>query len=239
MESFWRRLRYYGLGFGLGLILTFGIFNTRGCSWTPGNRVKDAINKRIWIIDNRDVRSFYKDHKLNDKKFYRLIQDADVSFTKSIRSGRHKVYDLTFTDGNNKEAHCLARMTDESFVVEFIPFVRSVKLLKKALKNRKSTAYGAGIVHTPKNKNLVYSDTSPGIKEHLRALGITNDIQLQKELLSGSFDYQKSRLNEQPRPIHIFKFRPTLRPKLQVAAACIWYKDKIKVYNLSEEHLNF
>jgi hypothetical protein len=167
------------------------------------------------------------------------MQDADISFTKSIRSGRHKVYDLTFTDGNNKEAHCLARMTDESFVVEFIPFVRSVKLLKKALKNRKGAGYGAGIVHAPKNKNLVYSDTSPGIKEHLRALGITNDIQLQKELLSGSFNYQKSRLNEQPRPIHVFKFRPTLRPKLQVTAACIWYKDKIKVYNLSEELLNF
>lgn len=239
MESFWRRLRYYGLGFGLGLILTFGIFNTRGCSWTPENRVKEAINKRIWIIDNRDVRTFYKDHKLNDKKFYRLIQNADISFTKSIRSGRHKVYDLTFTDGNNNEAHCLARMTDESFVVEFIPFVRSVKSLIKALKNRKSTAYSAGIVHAPKNKNLVYSDTSPGVKEHLRALGINNDIQLQKELLSGHFEYQKSRLNEQPRPVHVFQFRPTMRPRLQVTATCIWYKDKIKVYSLSEERLHF
>jgi hypothetical protein len=239
MESFWRRLRYYGLGFGLGLILTFGIFNTRGCSWMPENRVKEAINKRIWIISNRDVRTFYKDHKLNDKKFYRLIQDADISFTKSIRSGRHKVYDLTFTDGNNKEAHCLARMTDESFVVEFIPFVRSVKFLKKALKNRKSTAYSAGIVHAPKNKHLVYSEDSPALKEHLRALGIKNDIQLQKELLSGFFEYQKSRLNEQPRPVHVFQFRPTLRPRLQVSATCIWYKDKIKVYSLSEERLHF
>ena len=203
----------------------------------PENRVKEAINKRIWIIDERDVRAFYKDHKLNDKKFYRLIQDADISFTKSIRSGRHKVYDLTFTDGNNKEAHCLARMTDESFVVEFIPFVRSVKILKKALKNRKSTAFSAGIVHAPKNKNLVYSDTSPGVKEHLRSLGINNDIQLQKVLLSGAFDYQKSRLNEQPRPVHVFNFRPTQH--VAVSATCIWYKDKIKVYELKETPLNF
>jgi hypothetical protein len=130
-------------------------------------------------------------------------------------------------------------MTDESFVVEFIPFVRSVKVLKKALKNRKSTAYGAGIVHAPKNKNLVYSDTSPGIKEHLRALGINNDIQLQKELLSGFFEYQKSRLNEQPRPVHVFQFQPTQQFKVAVSATCIWYKDKIKVYGLTELPLDF
>lgn len=235
MESFWRRLRYYGLGFGLGLILTFGIFNTRGCSWTPENRVKDAMNKRVWIVDMQRVNSFYKAHKLTDAKFYRLMQDADISFTKSIRSGRHKVYDITFTDGKNKEAHCLARMTDESFVVEFIPGVKNIKEYRKM----KSLSFGASIIHDPVQKHLVYSEDNPAIKEQLRSLGILNDIQLQKALLSGHFDYQKSRLNEQPRPIHVFQFRPTLRPKLQVTAACIWYKDKIKVYSLSEERLHF
>lgn len=239
MESFWKRLRYYGLGFGLGLILTFGIFNTRGCSWTPENRVKEAINKRVWIIDNRDVRSFYKAHKLNDKKFYRLIQDADVSFTKSIRSGRHKVYDLTFTDGNHREAHCLASMTDESFVVEFIPYVRSVKLLKKALKNKKDTAHGAKIVHAPKNKYLVYSEDRPALKEHLRSLGIATDMQLQNLLLKGAYDYEASRLKEQPRPVHVFKFRPNKKLDVAISATCIWYKDKIKVYGLTEIPLKF
>ena len=88
-------------------------------------------------------------------------------------------------------------------------------------------------------KNEINQEGEPAIKEHLHALGIHNDIQLQKALLSGHLDYQKSRLNEQPRPIHVFQFRPTLRPKLQVTAACIWYKDKIKVYSLSEERLTF
>lgn len=235
MTSFWKRLRYYGLGFGLGLVLTFGIFNTRGCSWTPQNRVKEAINKRIWIVDFQDVNSFYKEHKLNNAKFYRLLQDADISFTKSIRSGRHKVYDLTFTDGKNKKAHCLARMTDESFVVEFIPFVNSVKALKK----RKRLARKAEIVHAPPNKHLIYSDDSPAVKEQLRALGISTATQLQKAVLSGAFDYQKSRLNEQPRPIHVFEFRPTPNSKETVCATCIWYKDKVKVYGLTELPLNF
>jgi hypothetical protein len=236
MESFWRRLRYYGLGFGLGLILTFGIFNTRGCSWTPENRVKDAMNKRVWLVDMQKINSFYKDHKLNDAKFYRLMQDADISFTKSIRSGRHKVYDITFTDGKKQEAHCLARMTDESFVVEFIPGVQNIKEYRKM----KRSSIGASIIHTPNQKHLVYAEDNPAIKEHLRALGIPNDIQLQKALLSGHFDYQKSRLKEQPRPVHVFQFIPqNNKRRIEVSAACIWYKDKIKVYSLSEERIHF
>jgi hypothetical protein len=119
--------------------------------------------------------------------------------------------------------------------VEFIPGVKNIKEYRKM----KSPSFGASIIHTPNQKHLVYAEDNPAIKEHLHALGIHNDIQLQKALLSGHFDYQKSRLNEQPRPIHVFQFRPTLRPKLQVTAACIWYKDKIKVYSLSEERLTF
>jgi hypothetical protein len=103
----------------------------------------------------------------------------------------------------------------------------------------KSLSFGASIIHAPVQKHLVYSEDNPAIKEHLRALGIRNDIQLQKELLSGHFDYQKSRLKEQPRPIHVIEFRPKNNKRIEVSAACIWYKDKIKVYSLSEERLHF
>ena len=159
------------------------------------------MNKRIWMINEQSIQNFYSQHHLNDKKFYRLIQDAEISFTKSIRSGRHKVYALIFTDGNHKKAHCFARMTDESFVVEFIPGIRTLKAFKKM----KRPTNGARIVHVPTLKHLIYSDENPALKEHLRSIGIQNDIQLQKQLLSGSFDYQKSRLNELPRPIHVFE----------------------------------
>jgi hypothetical protein len=104
----------------------------------------------------------------------------------------------------------------------------------------KSLSFGASIIHAPVQKHLVYSEDNPAIKEQLRSLGILNDIQLQKELLSGHFDYQKSRLKEQPRPIHVVKFRPEYnKRRIEVSAACIWYKDKIKVYSLSEERIPF
>ena len=235
MESFWRRLRYYGLGFGLGLILTFGIFNTRGCSWMPSNRVKEAMNARVWVMNKAVQQDFFQKNKLTKDQFYKAIQDADIAFTKSIRSGKHKVYDLTFNTSSKKDVHCLARMTDESFVVEFIPFVSSVKALKK----QQTKHSEAPIIHTPNNKNLVYSDTRPALQAHLKALGLANDSQLQKALFKGAFHATKSRLNEQPRPLHMFSFRTKKLPKAQLFATCIWYKDKIKIVDLKEEALDF
>jgi hypothetical protein len=228
MESFWRRLRYYGIGFGIGLILTFGIFNTRGCSWMPGNRVKEAMNARIWVMDQDVMADFLKKEQLDKKTFYTAIQDADIAFTKSIRSGNHKVYDLTFTNVKDQEIHCLARMTDESFVVEFVPFVASVKALKK----KKQKPFAASILYVPGNKHLVYSDSRPALQEHLKALGIRNDKQLQKRFYKGTFSPVLSRLNEQPRPLHVFRFTPKAGSKDSITTTCIWYKDKIKVVDL-------
>ena len=39
----------------------------------PENRVKEAMNKRLWLIDAQDAQSFYKEHKLNNNKFYSLF----------------------------------------------------------------------------------------------------------------------------------------------------------------------
>jgi hypothetical protein len=126
-------------------------------------------------------------------------------------------------------------MTDESFVVEFIPFVSSVKALKKQKKNNSE----APIIYTPNNKNLVYSDTRPALQTHLKALGLANDSQLQKSLFKGAFHASKSRLNEEPRPLHVFSFRSKNSPEVQLFATCIWYKDKIKIVDLKEDALDF
>lgn len=201
----------------------------------PGNRVKEAMNARIWVMNQKVVADFFNKEKLNKKTFYTAIQDADIAFTKSIRRGRHKVYDLTLTNAKDQEIHCLARMTDESFVVEFVPFVASVKALQK----QKEKPLAASILYVPGNKHLVYSDQRPALQEHLKALGIRNDDQLQKQLYSGTFSPARSRLNEQPRPLHVFRFTPSAGSKDSVTATCIWYKDKVKVADLKAATKDF
>jgi len=62
MNTFLRRLKYYGIGFGIGLLFVFFIFKQKGCSWTPGNRVKEAVLNRIIVADSLDL-AFLKGQK--------------------------------------------------------------------------------------------------------------------------------------------------------------------------------
>ena len=53
MTNLYRRLLYYGIGFGIGLVCVFFFFNNRGCSWLPENRVKEMVTERlIYIADS-------------------------------------------------------------------------------------------------------------------------------------------------------------------------------------------
>jgi hypothetical protein len=77
------------------------------------------------------------------------------------------------------------------------------------------------------------------LQAHLKALGLANDSQLQKALFNGAFHVTKSRLNEQPRPLHVFSFSAQNSAKTKLLVSCIWYKDKIKIVDLKEEALDF
>ena len=50
MTTFWKRLRYYGIGFGIGCIFVFFFFQNRACTWLPDNRIKNSILDRTIVI---------------------------------------------------------------------------------------------------------------------------------------------------------------------------------------------
>ena len=50
MDSIFRRLKYYGIGFGAGLVFVIFFFQNRGCSWLPDNRVKNSILDRVLVL---------------------------------------------------------------------------------------------------------------------------------------------------------------------------------------------
>ncbi|MFM6947204.1 MAG: hypothetical protein ACKOWW_08695 [Flavobacteriales bacterium] len=233
MESFWRRLKYYGIGFGIGLILTFGFFNTRGCSWTPSNRVKETMNARIWVMETASQKQFYKANHFTDKSFYQAVQDASVAFTESKRHGNHKIYQLTIENEQGKSIPLLARMTDESALVEFIATQKNWKSFVKS----KQTATIGTLLYTPNQNNLFYIPENRSIQEACASIGIQNDQQLNLTLQRAQFSFEKSRLKATPKPIIAFQLavasngREFLKSR-RATIFCIWYKDKLKVIDL-------
>jgi hypothetical protein len=72
---------YYGVGFGIGLIGVFFFFNNRGCSWLPGNRVKEMVAERIIYISDANLQ-ILKNLNISEGEIGTYIQDAEIIFQK-------------------------------------------------------------------------------------------------------------------------------------------------------------
>ena len=93
--SFWKRIRVYFIGFGLGLLLTYMFFGDRACGgWLPGNRVKSSITEYQFLtsdfMDCQMEAANFTPENLVD-----FIVESDVVFNKSDVKGNPKTYYLT------------------------------------------------------------------------------------------------------------------------------------------------
>ena len=88
--NFLNRLKFYLLGFILGLFLVYGIFKERNWDWLPENKVKK------FLLEN-PLKIFYnkKQDLLSDqlsKKIFDIIVNGDVNFSKSDTKQELKIY---------------------------------------------------------------------------------------------------------------------------------------------------
>ena len=82
-HTFLRRLFYYLIGVGIGLIFVFFVFGNRGCSWLPQNKVKETINHKILISASK---------KIPANNIQKIIEESEVNFDKSNKSSSFKTY---------------------------------------------------------------------------------------------------------------------------------------------------
>jgi len=89
MKDFFRRLKYYGLGFSIGAIMVVFMFDNKGCSWFPSNRVKDNLFNRM-IVVNQEANAEIKEQGFTEAQFLKTIQEGSVDFGKSKKQGLDK-----------------------------------------------------------------------------------------------------------------------------------------------------
>ncbi len=81
--SFWKRIRVYIIGVGIGSLMVLFLFGDRGCGgWLPGNRVKTSIIESIFetsdLIDCKLTCNGFTKEKVED-----LILKGIVLFKQS------------------------------------------------------------------------------------------------------------------------------------------------------------
>lgn len=222
MESFKRRLKYYGIGFGLGLIFIFFFFQNRGCAWLPGNRVKNAIMDRL-IVVSQDTQKKLDEKGVTFDDLVLVLNDGNVNFSESDKEGDSKLYII------EKEGVKYGfTLPYESFVSEAFIDVNNT--------NVKPTEVGFGnILHFPSDENLVYPDSTKMMTCQQDKLGLISPkkiLELLKE--NGKIDFEKSKFSERPKPLHYLVFK---KDGKEIGAKVIWYKDKLNITTFEAEGL--
>lgn len=217
MNNFFRRLKLYGIGFGIGLVCVFFFFRNRGCNWLPENRVKSSIIERVILVHEDEIVA-YKKLGLKESALKEMILNADISFSDSKKKGEPKAYKLLGKLPNGKSIDFIITLPDRSFVSE-------LKLKTLPINQVKNSTKGKGYpMLFPENKELFYLGEDKGLLANLSANGITKSQHLLKIIKeNGYVDYSNSTFNAE-KSSHCWVFTKSLTAfSIQTS----WYKEKI------------
>lgn len=221
MDNFFRRLKYYGIGFGIGLIFVVFFFGNRGCAWYPENRVKNTIFNRILVVSDTEMVKL-KNLGLTKKDLVLAINEGDVDFKKSKKNNHFKVYRFTCETKSGRNFNCNVTLNEDSFISE-------VQFGDKSAFKVKNTKEGLGnFIYFPKEKDFVFMDTTDLILCQQEAIKLVNENKLFNQIRkTGKLNFEKSNLSIQPKPEHLIQFRD--KKNRLIEANAIWYKEKIEI----------
>jgi len=92
MKTFKERIKFYLIGFGIGIIGVAFIFGQRSCDWLPGNQIKNkiAVKKIVYSDSIKDIMTCA--NITNDDIYNLLDSDGDVDFSESNPHVENKEY---------------------------------------------------------------------------------------------------------------------------------------------------
>lgn len=230
MESIYRRLKYYGIGFGIGLIFVLFFFQNRGCSWLPDNRVKNSILDRVLVLPDTEIDQLEK-FGLTRKDLTMILNDGEVLFEESKKEGNPKVYVIEKEIPSKGKMKFFFSLPKESFISE-------IHFSKKNAVKQKNTTIGFGeLIYFPADENLIFPDTTASITCQQDKLGLINSKDILKLLKkSGQIDFSKSHLKSNPKPEHYLVF--TDKEGRTVGCNVIWYKNKLNIISIDSSFKN-
>lgn len=217
MESWKRRLKYYGIGFGIGLIFVFFFFQNRGCSWLPDNRVKNAILDRLIVVSD-DTKAELKKIGLSENDLVQVLNDGDVQFDKSKKDGDDKIY-VVEKDGKQ---FCFS-LPKESFISEVVVGGDASQAVF-------SKSGMGSIIRFPADENLIFVDSNSVLTCMQDELGLVDPKLILKEMkASGKINFDKSNLKATPKPEHYITFK---HKDGVINVRAIWYKNKVNITSI-------
>lgn len=226
MKNFLKRLKFYGIGFLIGLLFVFIFFQNRGCTWLPSNRVKNTIIGRVIVVNEKDHQQLKK-LGISDKRIIHFLNDGDVDFGESKKQGNPKVYSIT-REVNGKDVELWFTLPKDGYVAE-------VRIPKGSIFSVKNSTEGTGrMISFPKVESLVYLDSNRRLTCQQEKLGLIAPATVVKQMKkTGYIDFSRSEWNASPHPIQYIWF--TNKKGVKVEAATHWYQEHIQIEEFKTE----
>ena len=225
MTNFYRRLMYYGIGVGIGLLGVFFFFNNRGCSWLPGNRVKEMVAERIIYISDSNLQ-IIKNLNIAEDEIGTYVQEAEIHFSKSKKNTNPQIYHFEGATRNKALFVAQVVLYKDGLTCELIPNQFSSE-------NTIPTAKGYGKpVSFPSKNNLFYSDSSAHTNCQRKALGIMEDSTLSALFYkNGKIDITKSNFENKPNSEYALVFKNDLGTDIEMFAT--YFKENVRLYKFT------
>jgi len=230
MDSLFSRLKYYGIGFGIGLIFVIFFFQNRGCSWLPDNRVKNSILERVLVLPDSEASQLTK-YGLTKKDLTLVLNDGSVLFNESKKEGNPKIYVVEKEIPSKGKMKFFFTLANESFISE-------IHFTEKNAKKSKNTTEGFGeLIHFPMDDNLIFPDTSSQVTCQQDKLHLISSKEIFKLIQkTGKINFTKSNLSLSPKPEHYIEFKD--KKGQLIGAKIIWYKNKLNITNFEANFLD-
>jgi hypothetical protein len=216
-----RRLKYYGIGFGIGLVFVLVFFQNRGCSWLPSNRVKNSILDRVLVISDVQQAEL-KARGLSKKDVIAALNDGDVDFGESKKDGDLKVYAVDKELDGKGNVRFYFTLPKESYITE-------INISAKKASEIKTSTEGKGKIYRfPNEKNLIFVDTNKLLLCQQQSIGLSETNKLfERWKKTATIDFGKSDLSRSPKPEHFVTFKD--KKGRLIGTKSIWYKNKIDI----------
>lgn len=102
--NIWRKLLYYSLGLGLGVLMVIFFFGDReiGCSYFPNDRVLSDLRKKEVVISSAVKQSGWGE-QLDSNLIEMILLSGNIDFSKSSTKGNDScnIYWIDYKDKNS------------------------------------------------------------------------------------------------------------------------------------------
>lgn len=220
MTSFWKRLKYYLIGFSLGLVFVIFFFQNRGCSWLPGNRVKNTLLDKVLVLPEHQ-KDIMAQHGLTNEEIAQFLNLGDIEFGLSLKDNNvhPKVFVISRTINETK--HLLAFSIYEDSYISLVNYLNEGDT---PLRYTKFEGMG-DFIRIPRDSGLVYIDKTPFLECKSTPLGTKDGLEIAKKLKSsGRIDFSKSNLML-PKAEHYITYLDN--DTTLVKAKTIWFESRI------------